>query len=253
VQGIRLRFGILAIDMKHRLSAGFTIVETLLFLSISMLLVLIVVVGQGSVMARTRYRDAIEGVESQIVQIQEELRSTINGSATSSSGTNVNEIILGKVVVFIYGDPDFRIYDCLADRANGPMPPSPSGALSCDFTTPVKTISIRAGAVPVSLSDVKTANATNEGIDTLLFFRHHLNGDVHTVAYNRTASGVSPLVAVQNMLAASYGTNTAPYRELALRQLPQDYRAVIRINYADGATIGTDSTGINQIDKQYLF
>ncbi len=215
-----------------------------------MLLVLIVVVGQGSVTARTRYRDAVESLESQIVQTQEELRSTINGNATSSSGTNVNEIILGKVVVFSYDNPDIRVYECRADRVNGPLSP---GSLSCDFSTPIRTISIRSGAVPVSLSDIKTANAATEGLDTLLFFRHHLNGDVHTVAYNRTANGVSPLVATQNMLSSYYGTSTAPYRELALRQLPQDYRAVIRINYAEGAILGNDSTGMNQIDKQYMF
>lgn len=236
--------------MKYRSQAGFTIVETLLFLTISMLLVLIVVVGQGSMTARTRFRDAIESLESQLIQIQEELRSTVNSNATSTSGTNVNEIVLGKVVAFTYGNPEVRVYECLADRADGPLSP---GVLNCDFATPVKTILIRSGAVPVSLSDIKTANPTNEGVDTLLFFRHHLNGDVHTVAYNRQAVGVSPLVATQNMLTASYGTSTAPYRELGLRQLPQDYRAVIRINYGEGVTIGTDSPAINQIDKQYLF
>jgi hypothetical protein len=241
-------------NMNHhsvpRRNKGFTIIETLLFLAISMLFVLIIAIGQGSIMRRARFRDSIETLESDLVKIQEELRSTINNNALSpTAGQNVNEIVMGKVIVFGYGDSQANVYECVASRVNGPLVP---GSFSCDFMTPVKTLTIGWGVTPVSLNDVKSADPVAGGVDTILFFRHHLSGEVYTVAYNRTAAGVSPTVAVQNMLTPYYGRNTAGYRELGLRALPGDYRAVIRINYADGVSLGADTTALNQIDKQYI-
>lgn len=232
---------------KHH--SGFTIIEALMFLAISSALILIITVGQGGITRQSQFRDAVDTLHSKLTRLQEELRSTTNSnSADPNAGQNTDSVVFAKVVEFDYGTSNVNIYECRANRINGPVPPI-VGNLNCD-ASPIQSLEIKWGAKAVDLSVVvPSASPSSEGLDTIMFLRHHKSGELRTIAYNRTAASIALLPAIEAMLTAYYNSPSAPYRELALESSDGQNTALIRVNYDDGLSPGDMSTALNQITK----
>ena len=74
--------------MKISNKAGFTIVETMLFLGISGLLMLGVLVGTGTSINTQRYHDSVSSLQSILQQQFSETSNVINSNSTSACGSN---------------------------------------------------------------------------------------------------------------------------------------------------------------------
>ncbi len=76
--------------MKPLKIAGFTIIETMLFLGISGLLVMVVLVGTGSAINTQRYRDSVTSLQSLLQQQYSEVANVINNTSVNTCGSENN-------------------------------------------------------------------------------------------------------------------------------------------------------------------
>lgn len=93
--------------MKHKNQHGFTVIETTLFLALSSALVLVAILGTGSVMNSTRFTDSLRSSEAFVQAQYTEVLNGVNpraansacNGAVSSRGAS-NCLLLGKLVYF---------------------------------------------------------------------------------------------------------------------------------------------------------
>ena len=98
---------------------GFTIIETLLFLSVSGLLAVGILAGSGAVIGQQRYRDSVNTLKSDIQHDYNKVSNTINNRSKDwSCDTNANTesleidnyrgtsecVLLGRLIVISDGD-----------------------------------------------------------------------------------------------------------------------------------------------------
>lgn len=108
---------------------GFTIVETLMFLAISGLLILVISVGQDSLRNKQRFRDAVQRLHSRLLRVQEEV---VDGTfSTSTGGVDQAHVIFMKVVVFTKDSGSVQIYECNIARSEDPQPSD----INCVYTS----------------------------------------------------------------------------------------------------------------------
>lgn len=106
---------------------GFTIIEVLLFTSLSALFLLIAVLGSGSIQRNTEFTLGMEEIEQIVDGVVSDLRNGVSvnpgnigcdlGGSFTEAGTNAECILMGKVIDF--GDIDsrnYRVYDIIGDR-----------------------------------------------------------------------------------------------------------------------------------------
>lgn len=116
--------------------AGFTIIETVLFLAITGLLILMMVVGTGASLSIQRYRDSVESFKS-LVQEQytglasvqnersDQWQCATNNSQITSTTTSGGQI-RGQSACFLVGkymtvvDGSVKIYDVVASQVGSP-------------------------------------------------------------------------------------------------------------------------------------
>lgn len=106
--------------MRGKGQKGFTILETMLFLSISALLFATLVFGILYMVSRARFSDAMSDVRTVIQSQYEEVRSGINsrGAQTNPCPNSLNGeeaagvsscLLLGKIIIFDQGGSSVRI------------------------------------------------------------------------------------------------------------------------------------------------
>ena len=219
-------------------STGFTIIETLLFLSISALLMLVVVVGRGAVTRRAQFPDSLESLQSRLIQLQREQFSTV----TAGTGKQENTIQFMTVVIFDSGSSEVRVRRCTTDRDGGPEGLGSYDVVrwhgGSEFNFNLK------GDAPYACQQ---SNPGSQCADTVLFLRHHNTGDLKTIGLN---SEVGQTVA--SALAASYDSTTPTMREIGINGADNALVAGVLINDSGSAAdLGTNRGRINQIGKVF--
>lgn len=127
--------------MGARISSGFTIIETMLFLAVTGLLIMGALIGTGTSLANQRYRDSVETFKNLLQTQYAELGSVKNARSDAwQCGSDAKPVagseyrgqsdcmIVGRYMVINQGD--ISIYNVLA-RENSPGAP----ALTTDIAT----------------------------------------------------------------------------------------------------------------------
>lgn len=106
-------------------SAGFTIIEVMLFLAITGALAVAVLAGAGASIASQRYKDAVATLQSDVQQQYEDATSVINDRQENIDGCTGNRgrsecVLLGKLMTITSGGQisQYRVY--------GTQPPQPA-------------------------------------------------------------------------------------------------------------------------------
>ena len=141
--------------MGTRYSSGFTIIETVLFLSVTGLLVLGVLIGTGSAINNQRYRDATETFKSLMQEQYTAIESVRNGrdniwgcessgAQPIAGGTEIRGqsdcVIVGRYMQ-IRSD-DITIYSVLARKTNPTMPTNDILAMANNYVYGVSTAEV---------------------------------------------------------------------------------------------------------------
>lgn len=99
---------------------GFTIIETTLFLAISAMLVLISIIGVGSLIASTRFADSVRTTHAHIQNQYDEILNGVNPGenvpckgASGPTGTS-GCLFLGKLVNFEVGGSSIKTYHIIS-------------------------------------------------------------------------------------------------------------------------------------------
>lgn len=212
--------------MKTSISGGFTIIETLLFLAISAMLVLIVSVGRGEQTKRTQFTDSVDSLMSKLTRLQAERNSTVSAS---SGIPNPDVIDFMTEVSFTDDSPEVRVRTCTTDRDDGPIIVPPS-------CTDKETFKLKWGAYfDYNYSSCTPLPAAVLPADGILFLRHHQTGLLRTLGLNAFAGG-----DVAQTLTNEYSFNETQ-RVIWLRRADGGQCAAILIN---------DDGRINQLERR---
>ena len=126
--------------MGARISSGFTIIETMLFLAVTGLLIMGALIGTGTALSNQRYKDAVETFKNLVQTQYAELGSIKNSRSDAwSCGSDAKPIagseyrgqsdcmIVGRYMVINQGD--IAIYTVLAQEKAGATTKSPDVAV----------------------------------------------------------------------------------------------------------------------------
>jgi len=132
--------------MGARISSGFTIIETMLFLAVTGLLIMGALIGTGTALANQRYKDAVETFKNTVQTQYAELGSVKNDrSDTWACGSNAKPVtgtefrgqsdclVVGRYMVV--NGSDISIYTVLANKNAGAAPkPTDVATLHDNYT-----------------------------------------------------------------------------------------------------------------------
>ena len=214
--------------MGVKTETGFTIIETMLFLAISGLLILMIIGGTSASLNASRYRDSVETFKSMLQEQYAALTNIQNArdnswscnsaaqSVQSGSGTDIGQsecLLLGKYLRI--AGKDVRIYNVLGLQQPGTpandIASFKSGHALNVSTTETNTRSLEWG------SEIAWANAG--GVDqviprtprnlSILFLRSPLSGKIYTFTSNTVPADPNVIThtTLANMIAAG---NTIP-------------------------------------------
>ena len=209
--------------MGHTSRAGFTILETMLFLGITGLLIIVLVSGAGVGINVQRYRDATESFKSLIQQQFADLSSVENGRASNKSCglsaqpvTGANNTAPGQSDCMIVGrylrieDENISIYDVTAYENSRPLLVGANDittmvSSSYTYNTPVTPDQQKKMDWGTHLN-VPPANDTRLGI---LVIRSPYTGEIYSFTSTTVpADGSVNNVALKAMMSAA-GNRTA--------------------------------------------
>jgi type II secretory pathway pseudopilin PulG len=226
----------------NRSSRGFTIVETLLFLAVSSLLVLIVTVGRGVSVRRTQFTDTLESLQSFLIQLQREQFSTANPGSPSITGQHDPDVIQFMTVVrFTPGSSDVTIERCTTDRENGPR--TSAGAYTNYSCAAYDTYRLKWDAVYTCL-----AMSADNCSSTVVFYIHHLSGETRSDGINQILSPSD----ITTILTNGYENSSARMTEIGITSNDGSLRGAIVLNDTGSpAGLGLSSNRLNQIGRVF--
>lgn len=182
--------------MGARISPGFTIIETVLFLSVTGLLVMGVLIGTGSALNTQRYRDSVESFKDLLQTQYSELASVKNSrtntwSCDSAAAPATGTVIRGQSDCYLVGkyvrieQGDVTIYTVLA-RQSGTSTGTDIAKLDSNYTYNIDSTVTDEGAMewgtqiawPASGGGSRTP--TNPRSIGLLFIRSPDSGSIYT-------------------------------------------------------------------------
>jgi type II secretory pathway pseudopilin PulG len=200
--------------MKPLNSAGFTIIEVVLFLGISGLLFFALMLGTGNSINTQRYLDSVTSLQSVLQKQFSEVSNVVNDSATvSCNGLPANRgqsdcVVLGRFVTAV-DDKDLVIKDVIGHEppVGTTIPPDDISALSLYniqvVNTNTATYELEWG---VSLSDVGSPVKSKRF--SMLILRSPTSGVVRTFL-NASSPNPTPEASIQTLLTVGGNPPTA--------------------------------------------
>ena len=166
--------------MAIKRQAGFTLIELIIAMTISMGLAVIALVGFSSLRAQTQFSDAVERLRESVVQ----RRTEANGTVQTPGAEDYTKIIIGRIITF---RPGGVVEVRTLSTANTPNPAS-SQAVTATADNLV-SYTIPWGVV---YNGVQVGLSTVTAVKQVAFVRSAIDGSLHTaVSPNNGWSGVA--------------------------------------------------------------
>ncbi len=110
--------------MLKRREVGFTLIEIVLVMAISMSLAVIVLAGSSSLRRNAQFSDSVERTKELLVATKNQVNSTVNTDREEAGGISDTELLLGQAIVFSgNGSTQYYRYELYADAdAEVPVP-----------------------------------------------------------------------------------------------------------------------------------
>ncbi len=222
--------------MKVSFRAGFTIVETTLFLAISGLLLVMIMGSVGLSINTQRYQDAVQTLKitlqsqyAALASVQNERAKDLTCSLTSSStllvvnsdpassppGVGQSGCMVVGRLVRITGSPAsaVQVYDVLAVRNSTSMPTAPRTDLELAGLlyayniglTPVDSTTLEwrtSLGTPKQSAGIESTSAISDRALSLLFFRSPQSGQVYTFSSDK-ANGSIGGTTIRDMIRST--------------------------------------------------
>lgn len=104
--------------MVHKNSAGFTLIEITLAMTISSGLAVIALMGFSSLRGQAEFTNAIDGLKEQITLVRTEALTTVNTAA--AAGSDPGHVVLGRILTFTPGSSDIVVKLIVANNTTSP-------------------------------------------------------------------------------------------------------------------------------------
>lgn len=204
--------------------AGFTIIETLLFFAVTVLLLLIIMALQSQATRDAKFNDSLDSLISKLSEVQREQFSSL----TAGTGQiNKDRIQFMTVVAFSPGSSNAVIRKCTTDRNRGPI----DTGFVCNV----------AGGETYAMKHGMTHYCSGGGVNcprTILFLRHHDTGDLKTLVLD--VDGTSDAIVRAELTAARYASINSTEAEVSVQNAERSRAAGILLN---------EDNRINQIGR----
>lgn len=183
---------------------GFTIIEVMLFLSITGLLLIGAFLASGSAVGQIRFTDGVRGLESFMKRQYEEVLSGVNsrpnnircsGSATSSGtsspGTS-NCYLLGKAIVFTAGSSEARTFYVVGSEPTIVDPDDSLDESLKSYAPATVTTESEAFSIPWDVYFRAGKRQDSQAINAIAFLRSPISSQVGVYLFNTSASITNP-------------------------------------------------------------
>lgn len=202
--------------MGIKVEAGFTIIETMLFLAVTGLLASVILVGSGVSINQQRYRDSVNSLKS---YIQEQYSNVLNVSNDRTKGwscdsagnitqTDItvgeargtsNCVLLGRYITIDDAGTTLKTADVIgARRANAPIATSDIAEIATNYQMTISPISQDTTDVGWHAQVVKPRTTIPMPL-TILIIRSPLSGSILTFTTTGVQTLLNGLVLLSNM------------------------------------------------------
>lgn len=192
--------------MKHKKSCadqrGFTIIETTLFLALSAALVLVAILGTGTLIRSVRFSDSVRSTHSFIQSQYDEILNGVNprntaevcGSSSPKEPGKGNCLLLGKLLHFDLDTSSIKSYYVVSSGVPDPADPDLVDASDADLIEAaepevVKGIGVAEFTVPwgATVFDAKRIGGDGDQVNTYALLRSPRSSRL--VAYTFSING----------------------------------------------------------------
>jgi type II secretory pathway pseudopilin PulG len=247
--------------MKRGKSGGFTIVEILIVLTVSMALFLSAVLLINGKQNETSFNQAIHSVQTQLQQIVNDVGSgyypnngtiactssggkpLLSSTGSDSQGTNQDCLFLGKVVQFAVGvsDPEiFNVYTVtgLKDSSSGP---------TTDLTSAQARLIAQGTGDPASVPDVFDSDQLQYGLTVSKMYYNGVTGNsISAVGFTSNLASLSAGDGSQQVnVIAIPNTTLHTDKVSAVKQIDDNLTSSV-MNPTGGVQICFNSGGTKQ-------
>lgn len=195
---------------QHSKQAGITLVEVMLTLAISTMLLVTVLVGNGSIRARAQFSDGMERLKEMVLATKSEANTSNNttGVGTGDSGL----LVAGRLITFKADEK--------TATTSTVMCPSTSGALRCNRGGAVVLRDTRTIDLPWDIT-YQSLTADNQPVNapdlTIMFARDDADGSFTGYWWAGKPSGVTTLdtlFANQAIITLRFKSQTEKFGEV---------------------------------------
>lgn len=225
---------------------GFTIIEVMMFLAISMLLLLGVFLMSGNMISGTRFTDSVRGLESFLQRQYEEVTSGVNtrtqvscsGSVVSSGSSTPGTsdcLLLGKVIVFRANTETVDTYNIVGSQWTA-IPTNPTLSQLLYSYNPQSVPTSRSSfTIPWQAEFTAGRRADAQAVNAIAFMRSPVSSEVGTFHFATSASPTSVINYSSMTVSGSFGT-TASYCIDSQDGVAGQRRAAIAFGRGQGST-----------------
>lgn len=112
-------------DMVSSKQQGFTLIEITLVLAITGGLLVLAFAGQSVIRSKSEFTDAVESVTTNINQVKNEARLTVQTEASNNStpGATIGTTFFAKLMEFNLNSSSYTVFDAYANLSNNTFSP----------------------------------------------------------------------------------------------------------------------------------
>lgn len=203
---------------------GFTIIEVMLFLSITGLLLLGAFLASGRAVGQVRFTDGVRGLESFMKKQYEDVLSGVNsrsgnlrcsgsailpGPGTSPPGTS-SCYLLGKAIVFAAGSSEARTFYVVGSEPVIVDPDLSLNASLISYEPATVTAESETYSIPWDVYFRAGKRQDSQAVNAIAFLRSPVSSQVGAYLFNTTASVTNP-VPLKTLLTVNASDTTGAF------------------------------------------